>query len=85
MEVIGLREATRSFSGVSKKAQTERIIITRHGKPFLMLVGIDGMDWEDLYWGTNRELWKTIQEQRALDAQGEKGVPLEEVRRQLGI
>jgi len=48
MKLIGVGEAQAGLSSLVEQAQKERIILTRHGKPVAMLLGIKGRDLEDL-------------------------------------
>ncbi|HZS39418.1 MAG TPA: type II toxin-antitoxin system prevent-host-death family antitoxin [Polyangia bacterium] len=46
MKVVALQAAKQSLSGIVHEAQRERIVITRHGKPVVMMIGIEGEDLE---------------------------------------
>ncbi len=46
-------------------AQRERIVITRNGKPVALIVGIEGMDAEQLQLGSSDKFWRLITERRA--------------------
>lgn len=46
-------------------AQRERLIITRNGKPVALIVGVEGMDEEQLELGSSDKFWKLIEERRA--------------------
>jgi prevent-host-death family protein len=48
MKLIGVGEAQAGLSSLVEQSQKERIILTRHGKPVAMLLGIKGRDLEDL-------------------------------------
>lgn len=48
MKLIGVGEAQAGLSSLVEQSQKERIILTRHGKPVAMLLGIRGRDLEDL-------------------------------------
>ncbi|MFC1974868.1 hypothetical protein ACFLXQ_00550 [Chloroflexota bacterium] len=45
-------------------AQHERLVITRNGKPVALIVGIEGLDEEQLALGSSDEFWKLITERR---------------------
>ena len=45
-------------------AQHERIIITRKGKPVVLLVGIEGMDEEQLQLAFSDKFWTLINQRR---------------------
>jgi antitoxin (DNA-binding transcriptional repressor) of toxin-antitoxin stability system len=46
------------------RAQQERLVITRKGKPVALLVGIEGMDPEQVELGSSERFWKLIVERR---------------------
>lgn len=45
-------------------AQTERILILRDGKPVALIVGVEGMDREQLELGASDKFWKLITARR---------------------
>ena len=45
-------------------AQDERVVITRNGKPVALIVGVEGMDEEQLRLGSSDKFWKLIAERR---------------------
>ena len=79
MKTVSVREFQRTVGECVDTAQGERVVVTRHGKPALLLVGVEGKDWETLYWETNAPLWKTLATRR-----NEKTISLAEMRRRLG-
>ena len=78
MKMVGVRDAKQDLSGYVDKAQHEGIIITKHGKPAAVIVGVDGYDLEDVMTMADPSFWKMIERRRR-----EPTVPLEEVKRQL--
>lgn len=46
-------------------AQRERIMITRNGKPVVLIIGVEGMDEEQLQLGSSNKFWRLIAERRA--------------------
>jgi prevent-host-death family protein len=46
------------------KAQSERIIVTRKGRPVAVIVGVEGLDKEQIELGTSDKFWKLIRERR---------------------
>jgi prevent-host-death family protein len=81
MRVVGVRTAKDSLSGCLKDAQGEDVLIVRHGKPLALVIGVEGLDLEDIYWGTNEELLQTVVRRRRQS----KTVSHEEARRLLGL
>jgi prevent-host-death family protein len=46
------------------KAQKDRIVITRHGQPAAVLVGVTKQDWESVVLQTDPKFWKLIRTRR---------------------
>ena len=63
MKVINLERA--SLDTCVKESQRERVIITREGKPVALIVGVEGLDKEQLELGTSDKFWKLIRERRS--------------------
>ena len=80
MKLIGMREAREKFAEFVEQAQSERVVVTRHGRPALLLVGIEGEDLEQVL---EDERWRRLAKQRA--ASNEDAMPIEEVARELGL
>ena len=47
-----------------EEAQRERLLITRDGKPVALIVGVEGMDEEQLQLGSSDRFWELIAERR---------------------
>jgi antitoxin (DNA-binding transcriptional repressor) of toxin-antitoxin stability system len=62
MKVVGLEEAT--LDGCVRDAQADRIVITRDGKPVALIVGINGLDQEQVELGS-APFWALVTERRA--------------------
>ena len=52
------------LDSVIENAQHERLIITRNGKPVALIVGVAGMDEEQLELGSSAKFWRLIAERR---------------------
>ena len=52
------------FNSCVTQAQQERLIITRKGKPVALLVGVEGMDPEQVELGSSGKFWKLIAKRR---------------------
>lgn len=48
VKFIALKEARADFSELTKEAQDTTIVITKHGKPFAILTGVDGQTIEEV-------------------------------------
>ncbi len=81
MKVVALREAKASLSGYIEKAQRERILITKHGRPAALVVGVEGEDLEELLTMGNPRFWEMIESRR----RSRKTFSMGEVRRRLGV
>ena len=62
MKRISLEQAT--LDTCVRDAQHERVVITRKGKAVALIVGVEGMDEEQLQLGTSDKFWKLIAERR---------------------
>jgi len=63
MKLVTLDEAR--IEACVKDAQRERVVLTRNNKPVALMVGVEGMDEEQLELGTSNKFWKLIIERRA--------------------
>jgi len=60
---MDLRQAT--LDTCVNNAQRERIVLTRNGKPVALIIGVEGMDEEQLQLGSSDKFWRLIAERRA--------------------
>ncbi len=81
MKVVPLGEAKNQLSAYVETSQQERILVTRHGRPAALIIGVEGEDFEDLMTRSDPEFWTMIEARRA----GSKTRPASEVRRRLGL
>ena len=63
MKAIGIDEAT--LESCIDEAQAERIVIHLNGQPVALIVGVSGMDEEQIHFGSSDEFWKMIESRRA--------------------
>ena len=63
MKVISLEAAT--LNTCIEDAQHKRVVITRHGKPIALVIGVEGMDEEQVQLGSSDKFWTLIGERRA--------------------
>jgi prevent-host-death family protein len=78
MKTINVRDLQKKLRECVDTSQKERVVITRHGRPAAVLIGVEGQDWEDVVLETSAEFWKMIGERRR-----EETVPLREARKRL--
>ncbi len=81
MKVVALREAKASLSGYVREAQRDRVLITKHGKPEALLIGVHGEEIEDLLTMASPRFWRMIEARRRKT----RTVSIDEVRRRFGL
>lgn len=62
MKMVNLEQA--NLDACIEDAQGERVVITRNGKPVALIVGVEGMDKEQLELGSSVKFWTLIEERR---------------------
>ena len=77
MRIVGLEQA--NLDACVRAAQHERVVITREGKPVALIVGVEGMDEEQLELGSSDEFWALIKERR-----NQKTISRAEIEQKLG-
>src|SRR5438874_2938124 len=65
MKFISVREAKAQFSECLDDAQREGIIVTNHGKPAAVIVGVEGYDADEVILMANPRFWQMIEQRRA--------------------
>ena len=81
MSNVREKELQENLDSILTRAQSERIVISRHGKPCAVLVGIEDYDAEDLGLASSEDFWRMIRLRRASG----KSLPLAEVEARLKI
>jgi prevent-host-death family protein len=64
MKETTLEQFVRDVQEVMEEAQHERILVTRDGVPFAVVMGIAHKDQEDLRLENSPEFWRMIEERR---------------------
>ena len=64
MKTVTVRDLQKSVKKAVDSAQDDRVVVTRHGQPAAVLVGVEGQDWEAVVLETSSELWKLIEDRR---------------------
>jgi prevent-host-death family protein len=80
MKVVALREAKQQLSGCVVRAQRERVLITKQGRPAALMIGVEGHDLEDVLLMQNPRFWKMLEARQA-----EPTLSLAEARQRLGV
>jgi PHD/YefM family antitoxin component YafN of YafNO toxin-antitoxin module len=62
MKTTGLEHAT--LETCIKDARRDRVVVTRKGKPVALVLGVEGLDEEQLQLGSSEKFWKLIEERR---------------------
>ncbi|HVE87687.1 MAG TPA: type II toxin-antitoxin system Phd/YefM family antitoxin [Myxococcales bacterium] len=81
MKVVPLGQAKNELSAYVEEAQHDRVLVTRHGKPAALIIGVAGEDFEDLMTRSDPKFWQMIEARR----RSSKTVSSDEVRRRLGL
>ncbi|HTM44302.1 MAG TPA: type II toxin-antitoxin system prevent-host-death family antitoxin [Polyangiaceae bacterium] len=64
MKTAALRDVKARLSEYCERAQYERVLVTKHGKPLALMVGVQGRDLEELLTTANPEFWLLVDERR---------------------
>lgn len=64
MKTVALRDAKQQLSDYVAQAQGEQILITKHGRPAALVLGVEGKDFEDVIYMTNPRFWEVIRSRR---------------------
>jgi antitoxin (DNA-binding transcriptional repressor) of toxin-antitoxin stability system len=62
MKTVGLEQTT--LEGCIKDARREPVVVTRKGKPVALVVGVEGLDEEQLQLGSSDKFWTLIEARR---------------------
>jgi antitoxin (DNA-binding transcriptional repressor) of toxin-antitoxin stability system len=62
MKMVSLEQTTLDIC--VNEAQQERLVITRNGKPVALIVGLEGIDEEQLQLGNSDKFWELITQRR---------------------
>ncbi len=64
MKTISVRELQKHVRDCVKASQRNRVVVTRHGIPTALIIGVEGADWETLALQTNPSFWRMIEKRR---------------------
>jgi prevent-host-death family protein len=64
MRTINVRDLQKRIRECVSAAQKEKIVITRHGRPAAIVIGVEGQDWEDIVLQTSPAFWRLIEARR---------------------
>jgi prevent-host-death family protein len=80
MRVVPLAEAKGALSAYVDASQKDRILVTRHGKPAALIIGVQGEAIEDLLTRSDSGFWRMIEARRR-----EPTVSARDIRKELGL
>jgi antitoxin (DNA-binding transcriptional repressor) of toxin-antitoxin stability system len=63
MKTMGIQDT--KLEECVREAQKQRVLLMRNGKPVALIVGVEGMDREQVELGHSDKLWALITERRA--------------------
>lgn len=81
MKVVPLGHAKNQLSAYVDQAQHDRVLVTRHGKPAAIIIGVEGEEFEDLMTRSDPEFWRMIETRR----KASETISSDEMRRRLGV
>lgn len=64
MKTISVRSLQKRIRDCVRIAQKDRVVVTRHGTPAALIIGVEGSDWETLAFQTNPSFWRMIEKRR---------------------
>jgi prevent-host-death family protein len=64
VKTVTVRDLQKKVKECVDGAQEDRVIITRHGRPAAVLVGVEGDEWEEVLLQTDPTFWKLIRARR---------------------
>jgi len=80
MKTVALRDAKQSLSGFVARSQRERVLITKHGRPAAVVIGVEGHDFEDVLVAEDPAFWRLIEQRRR-----QRTMSLADVKARLGV
>lgn len=84
MKVVEISKATTSLGDYARHLRKRPVVVTRKGKPVAALVPIENADLETISLSTNPKFLAIIERSRQR-MKTEGGIPMEEMRRRLGL
>jgi len=64
MKTVNARDLQKRIKECVDMSQQDKVVITRHGKPTAVLIGVEGKDWADVALQTSSSFWKLIEGRR---------------------
>ena len=64
MTTISAGDLQKNINRCIQRSQRGYVVITRQGKPAAVIVGVQGMDWENVTLDTDASFWRLIHNRR---------------------
>ena len=64
LKTISVRDLQKRIRNCMNASQRGRVVVTRHGAPAVLMIGVVGSDWETLALQTNPSFWRMIERRR---------------------
>ncbi len=64
MKLVSVRDAKTHLSACLEDSQKEGVVVTHHGKPRSVVIGVEGYDLEDVMLMLDPTFWKMIESRR---------------------
>lgn len=61
MKAVPFNEVRAELARCLDQSQVDRVLITRHGRPVAVLIGVEDLALEDLLGADEREVWELLQ------------------------
>jgi antitoxin (DNA-binding transcriptional repressor) of toxin-antitoxin stability system len=78
MKEVTIEQLPHEVGQLFDSAQSERVLVTRNGKPIALVVGVEHKDEEDYRLELSPEFWRMIEERRR-----EPTIPWEDLKAEL--
>jgi prevent-host-death family protein len=78
VKTVSARDLQKKVKECVDRAQEDRVVITRHGRPAAVMIGVEGRDWEDVALGASPAFWRLIRSRRK-----EPTIPMDEMKKRL--
>lgn len=65
MKTISVRDLQQHVRDCVRASQKDRLVVTRHGSPAAVIIGVEGADWDTLALQTNQAFWRMLEKRRA--------------------
>ena len=80
MKTIRIEEFSAAFGDLVSAALEEKVLVTRQGKPLVVVTDVSRLDEEEIGYVTSPAFWRMIEERRR-----EPTVPLEVIEARLAV